>query len=253
MNAFKILSTALAVAMAFGPGAGLAKEVASPDPFGPHWSIAQNRDCLVWNHGAGDAIEPFTWLGSCVDGKAEGLRAADLPRREIHLRRQHEGRKTAWARDHRQCRRLSLRGRVRRRSAARIRDDHPGQRRPTRWSASRRQCRDSRLDRQPGDSRDGHRELPVRLRDAGEAGCSNPGSATSRAPPTRTFRRRAGSAWRRSITRSRFAEKTPTSVSRRRIGKSPFADRHSSGRHARASLISNLSGASAEPADHTWP
>lgn len=71
MKAFKLLTTALAVAMAWS-GAGLAEEVASPDPFGSHWSIAQNRDCLVWNHGAGDAIEPFTWLGSCVDGKAEG-------------------------------------------------------------------------------------------------------------------------------------------------------------------------------------
>lgn len=70
-KAIKILTTAIAVAMVWS-GAGLAKEVASPDPFGAYWSIAQNRDCLVWNHGAGDAIEPFTWSGPCVGGKAEG-------------------------------------------------------------------------------------------------------------------------------------------------------------------------------------
>ena len=71
VKVIKVLTTALAVAMVWS-GAGSAKEVASPDPFGPYWSIAQNRDCLVWNHGAGDAIEPFTWSGPCVDGKAEG-------------------------------------------------------------------------------------------------------------------------------------------------------------------------------------
>lgn len=67
----KILTTAVAAALVWS-GAGSAEEVAPPDPFGPYWSIAQNRDCLVWNHGAGEAIEPFTWSGACVDGKAEG-------------------------------------------------------------------------------------------------------------------------------------------------------------------------------------
>ena len=71
VKAIMILTTAVAVVVVWS-GAGLAQEVASPDPFGPYWSIAQNRDCLVWNHGAGDAIEPFTWSGPCVDGKAEG-------------------------------------------------------------------------------------------------------------------------------------------------------------------------------------
>ena len=41
-------------------------------PFGPNWSIVINQSCQVWNHGAGDKFEPFTWSGGCVDGKASG-------------------------------------------------------------------------------------------------------------------------------------------------------------------------------------
>ena len=55
--------------------ASLLKEMAPEaplEPFGPKWSIVTNQPCQVWNWGAGDMFEPFTWTGACVDGKASG-------------------------------------------------------------------------------------------------------------------------------------------------------------------------------------
>ena len=37
-------------------------------PFGPAWSMTDNQDCQVWNYGEAE-LEPFTWSGSCIDGK----------------------------------------------------------------------------------------------------------------------------------------------------------------------------------------
>ena len=71
MKEIAILTTVLAATLVWS-GIGSAEESAPLDPLGPYWSITQNRACLVWNHGAGDAIEPFTWSGACVDGKAQG-------------------------------------------------------------------------------------------------------------------------------------------------------------------------------------
>ena len=71
MKEIAILTTVLAAALVWS-GIGSAEESAPLDPLDPYWSITQNRACLVWNHGAGDAIEPFTWSGACVDGKAQG-------------------------------------------------------------------------------------------------------------------------------------------------------------------------------------
>ena len=50
----------------------LAGAAAPLEPFGPNWSIVENQPCQVWNHGNGDKLEPFTWSGGCVDGKASG-------------------------------------------------------------------------------------------------------------------------------------------------------------------------------------
>ena len=55
--------------------ASLLKEAAPAaplEPFGPNWSVTENQPCQVWNYGAGDELEPFTWSGACVDGKASG-------------------------------------------------------------------------------------------------------------------------------------------------------------------------------------
>ena len=45
---------------------------APPKPFGPNWSIVENQPCQVWNSGIPEKLEPFTWSGPCVDGKASG-------------------------------------------------------------------------------------------------------------------------------------------------------------------------------------
>ena len=44
---------------------------AAPEPSGSDWSITENQPCEVWNYGNRD-YEPFTWSGSCEDGKASG-------------------------------------------------------------------------------------------------------------------------------------------------------------------------------------
>ena len=49
-----------------GTGSGCAHE-----PIGPDWSIAENQPCQVWNYGY-RSLEPFTWSGACVHGKASG-------------------------------------------------------------------------------------------------------------------------------------------------------------------------------------
>ncbi len=41
----------------------------TPDPY---WSTTRNRPCKVWNSGNGSILEPITWSGACVDGKAAG-------------------------------------------------------------------------------------------------------------------------------------------------------------------------------------
>ncbi len=37
-----------------------------------YWSITGNQPCKVWNSGYGSILEPVTWSGACVDGKASG-------------------------------------------------------------------------------------------------------------------------------------------------------------------------------------
>ena len=50
----------------------LEEDTAAPlDPFGPNWSNTDNHHCQVWNYGETE-LEPFTWSGTCVDGKASG-------------------------------------------------------------------------------------------------------------------------------------------------------------------------------------
>ena len=46
-----------------------AKFAGTPDPY---WSITRNQPCTVWNSGYGSILEPITWSGACVDGKASG-------------------------------------------------------------------------------------------------------------------------------------------------------------------------------------
>ena len=41
------------------------------DSFGPNWSDTDIEHCQVWNYGEPE-LEPFTWVGACVDGKASG-------------------------------------------------------------------------------------------------------------------------------------------------------------------------------------
>ena len=41
------------------------------NPIGLDWSIAENQPCQVWNYGY-RSLEPFTWSGACVHGKASG-------------------------------------------------------------------------------------------------------------------------------------------------------------------------------------
>lgn len=50
----------------------LEVSVAPLEPFGPNWSIVENQPCQVWNFGNAEKLEPFTWSGGCVDGKASG-------------------------------------------------------------------------------------------------------------------------------------------------------------------------------------
>ena len=68
------LVVALAAAMLLLSGvAAQEPEPAAPiEPLGPEWTFADNRPCLVWNHVAPVAPQPFTWSGACVDGKASG-------------------------------------------------------------------------------------------------------------------------------------------------------------------------------------
>ncbi len=40
-------------------------------PFGPEWSLTEDRRCQVWNYGF-RSLEPFRWSGACVHGKASG-------------------------------------------------------------------------------------------------------------------------------------------------------------------------------------
>ena len=50
----------------------LLANAAPLERFGPNWSIVENQPCQVWNYGAAETLEPFTWSGACVDGKASG-------------------------------------------------------------------------------------------------------------------------------------------------------------------------------------
>ena len=51
--------------------ASTAAATASPAPSGADWSITEDQPCEVWNYGNRD-YEPFTWSGSCEEGKASG-------------------------------------------------------------------------------------------------------------------------------------------------------------------------------------
>ena len=48
-----------------------SRQTASRRTDGPDWSILENKSCQVWNYGNRD-YEPFTWSGTCVDGKVSG-------------------------------------------------------------------------------------------------------------------------------------------------------------------------------------
>ena len=41
------------------------------EAFGSNWSIVENQPCQVSNYGNRE-LEPFTWSGACIDGKASG-------------------------------------------------------------------------------------------------------------------------------------------------------------------------------------
>ena len=56
------------IAWVYGP---LLEPVAAADGPGEEWSLAGNQRCYVWNYGF-RSLEPFTWSGECVDGKASG-------------------------------------------------------------------------------------------------------------------------------------------------------------------------------------
>ena len=44
----------------------------TPEPFGPGWIVAENQVCQVWNYGQAEKVEPLTWSGNGMDGKASG-------------------------------------------------------------------------------------------------------------------------------------------------------------------------------------
>ena len=71
MRACIALAAVFAVPIVFGTNVE-ADAANDPEPFGPEWSITENQHCKVWNFGQPEASEPFTWSGSCVDGKASG-------------------------------------------------------------------------------------------------------------------------------------------------------------------------------------
>ena len=63
-----------------GPGGGEAfvhasllveAGAATIEPEGPSWSVTENQPCQVWNIG-NRKLEPFTWSGACINGKASG-------------------------------------------------------------------------------------------------------------------------------------------------------------------------------------
>ena len=250
MNVFKILTTALAVAVAWS-GAGLAEEVASPDPFGPHWSIAQNRDCLVWNHGAGEAIEPFTWLGSCVDGKAEGYglltyRGGKFTFEGNMKAGRRHGRGIIVSADGYRYEGEFVDGQPRGHGTTTLVNGgrYDGLHRA--GNAAAEGTVDSQETRATGIGSfqfacemPGGRVLKPRFGDI--AGASYADLPAQRRQCLETIDHKI------ALCRG----KIPISALRRRNGTSPFADRHSSGRRVRASVTSNLSGASAEPEVHT--
>ena len=49
------------------------------EAFGSNWSIVENQPCQVSNYGNRE-LEPFTWSGACIDGKASGQGTFDLLR-----------------------------------------------------------------------------------------------------------------------------------------------------------------------------
>ena len=67
-----IFIAALTATLATGWSKADAAEAGSAVPFGPDWSIVENQPCQVWNDGISGRLEPFTWSGACVNGKASG-------------------------------------------------------------------------------------------------------------------------------------------------------------------------------------
>ena len=58
-------------AFVYGPLLEELAEEAPVAPPGTDWSVAENQPCEVWNYGY-PSLEPFTWSGACVGGKASG-------------------------------------------------------------------------------------------------------------------------------------------------------------------------------------
>ena len=58
-------------AFVFGPLLEELDGEAPPEPFGTDWSFVEDQSCQVWNYGY-RSLEPFTWSGACVDGRASG-------------------------------------------------------------------------------------------------------------------------------------------------------------------------------------
>lgn len=68
---FRIELPDVGTAFVFGPLLEELDREAPPEPFGTDWSFVENQPCQVWNYGF-RSLEPFTWSGACVDGRASG-------------------------------------------------------------------------------------------------------------------------------------------------------------------------------------
>ena len=68
---FRIELPEVGTAFVYGPLLEELDGEETSEPFGSDWSFVENQPCQVWNYGY-RSLEPFTWSGACVDGRASG-------------------------------------------------------------------------------------------------------------------------------------------------------------------------------------